>query len=272
MRIATLISVSSTMVRRSVASLFALLVGVSMASAMPLGTFNMETAYSDVNVAPTIGGIAGFNGTSFFSPAGVGEPVDVLETAFNSGLFTFDFSDTVFEITSGFNELQTYVIDTNLSNSLNSGDDLLSTIGQGAFVFKSKSTGNTILSGSFVSGTFSSKVGGNGGTFSTSDVGGLDLVAGPGFNFGDGTWVADILDSESFAFNLVGITRGVTASQTAVLVPGAGGIFTADLQSIDVATGGVNTSGQAVVVPDPVSATLAGLGLLALVATTRRRS
>ncbi len=239
---------------------------------VPPGAYTYDSDYSDINAPPMIVGIAGFDGTNFFTP-GPGVPIDTLEVALNNGV-TEDYPDVVFSIDSGFQEVGSAVFDANNSGVIDIGDDVFTSIGSGSFSFKQY--GVLLLGGNFESATFSAKIGGSSGAIVTSDPGGLDLFPGPAFKFDGGAFVEDILDQEGFAINLTSIPQG----SVAVALPGVqifagppAAIFASDLLPFGVSNGSVNTSGAITVgvIPEPSTLTLGLVGLLGLAGYALRR-
>ena len=87
-------------------ALFALGGSCALADPVPIGDFEYDSDYSDINRPPPITGIAGFNGTSFFTP-GLTSPIDTLSFAISPDI-DVTFTDVIFSIDSGFGEIRTY--------------------------------------------------------------------------------------------------------------------------------------------------------------------
>ena len=268
--------INNTHLRLAAALMLAIIVSPWMATSaeaahVPPGTYTYDSNYSDINAPPMIVGIAGFDGTNFFTP-GPGIPIDTLEVAIGNGE-TEDYPDVVFSIDSGFQEVGTTVIDANGSGTINDGDDVSTVIGPGTFSFKQY--GVLLIGGNFDNATFSATIGGSSGTVFASDPKGLDLFPGPAFKFDGGTFVENILDQEGFGFNLTSIPQG----SVSVALPGTKvfdgppAFFISDLLPFGVSNGSVNTSGtiKVGVIPEPSTITLGLVGLLGLAGYSLRR-
>jgi len=249
-----------------IAALACLLGTQAPAASVPVGIYSYDSDFADI-IAP-VAGVASFTGANLVTP-GAGVPIDNLDVTLASGLFDHQYSNVVFSIDSGFAELATFVFDLNANSAIDAGDSVLMNLGPGAFSFKQ--AGVLILGGTFSGGAFTGQIGGARGAAISSDTGALDLFPGPAFMFDNGTFVSQIGDAEGFAINLTSIP--LSGIQAAPLADLGNGVFLADLLPFGVSNGSVNTSGIAVVVPEPSSWMLMGLGCLVLArgATLRRR-
>jgi hypothetical protein len=236
------------------------------ADPVPIGTFEYESSFADIHTP--ISGMAGFDGTSFFTP-GPGTPIDLLELHVHPGIEVV-YPGVVFSIDSGFVALSTLVVDSNASGAADFGDDVFTSLSGGSFSFTQ--AGDLLLGGTFDSATFTAKWGGRSGGLITSDPGGLDLFPGPAFVFENGTHVESIMDPEGFSLGLSSIPLpGVTTSAGVMLTPT---IFLADLSPFAISNGSVTTSGEMTVIPEPSTMVTALLGVagLALGVWRKRRS
>ena len=237
---------------------------------VPPGDYSYDSDFADVNSPPPITGIAGFDGSNFFTP-GVGSPIDTFRVVLSGGL-TPTFPDVIFSIDSGFEALGTIVIDVNLTGMIDAGDDVSTRVGPGTFSFTLG--GQLLLGGSFDSASFTAKFGGASGALVTSVPGGLDLFPGPAFQFDGGTFVEDIFGQEGFAINLTSIPEPFVATGLPGIevFDGPPAIFTSNLLEFGVSNGSVNTSGMMTVgIPEPSTLALGLVSLLGLVACGHRR-
>jgi hypothetical protein len=203
----------------------------------------------------TSAGVVSFNGSSFASTSAV-DPFVV------GGIGTVP--NARFVIDSGFTETSTLVLDAlagpGADGVFGPGDTVITRLA-GPSTFRILNASNqVVLSGSFSAGTFTSSVGGVGGTLSVASAS-LVLSRGPAF-----PPVASFDPDYSIAFALVGIPGGVSVTQTGTLAPG---IFSGDLQPFAGAAGSINIAANINPIPEP-SAALAMLAP-ALLATGRRR-
>lgn len=187
-------------------------------------------------------GIVSFNGTSFAATSAV-DPFVV------GGIGTV--ANSRFVIDSGFTESSTLVLDALTGPAadgiLGPGDTVITRLA-GPSSFRILNAANqVVLSGSFTAATFTSSVGGVGGTLSTASST-LTLTRGPAF-----PPVTSFDPPYSLSFALVGIPNGVSATQIAEISPG---IFTADLQPFSPAAGSINIAANIVPIPEP------GMGIL----------
>jgi hypothetical protein len=243
------------------------------ADPVPIGDYDFFSNFSDVTIPPAITGIAGLHvdlaipATKFFTP-GAGVPIDTLSFVIDSTI-SVEYTDVVFSIDSGFEEIRTYVVDLDGSASITPDDLFTSQFSQGEFSFKKG--GQLLLGGTFDFAQVGGFWGGiviNLGT-DDSNMRGLDLYPGPAFVFENGTYVSDISGTESFTISLVGIIGGVTTTTPGTMA--APGIYIADLIPFPASRGSVNTTGTLHVIPEPSSLALAAIGLVALVGVARRR-
>jgi len=254
---------------RSVASWVSLAVLASLSSfaaadIMP-GSYPMDASLSATPVREMLG----FDGSAFATPAS--QPQANLIVDLDSGAYVGTIPDVIFTILSGFAEVSTYVIDANGNQQVDTGDDVVTSLGPGQFQLADP--GGVVVSGQFQSATFSSKVGGTTGTLSSSPAGGLDLTSGPSFQFGDGTSITAIMAPEGLE---VGVSRipgaGVSVSGAVPILPGSP-VFSADLEPFDWSNGAIDAQGVADVVPEPsaLSLSLAALGMVGLALCRRRK-
>ena len=234
----------------------------AMADILP-GSYPMDASLS----ATPVRGMLGFDGGAFVTPAS--EPQANLIVDLDSGAYVGTIPDVIFTILGGFGELSTYVIDANGNQQVDTGDDVVTSLGPGQFQLAD--AGGVVVSGQFQSATFSSKVGGTTGTLSSSPAGGLDLSPGPSFQFPDGTQVTAIVSPEGLE---VGVSRipggGLNVSGVVPVLPP---VFSANLDPFGWSNGALDAQGVADVVPEPstLSLGLAALGVLGLALVARRK-